>query len=263
MIDGVWFIVAGAAVGFCVGLTGVGGGSLMTPLLTMMGVPLHTAIGTDLLYAAISKSGGAIVHHQKRNIRWKVALWLAVGSVPAALLTVIALKTLFPDAKAYKHILTVALGFMLMLTALALIFKGRLQKLHDANPMQNKFRQLVDSHTIPFTVLMGVVLGVLVTLSSVGAGAFGVMILLSLYPRLTTIQIIGTDVTHAVMLTLVAGLGHLSMGNVDFDLLWHLLLGSLPAIWIGTHLSSRMPENVIRPILGVTLAALSVKFVFY
>jgi len=228
-----------------------------------MGVPLQTAIGTDLLYASISKCGGALVHHQKRNIRWKVVAWVTAGSLPASLLTVWVLKHEFGDANHYKHVLTTALGFMLMVTGCSLLLRKRLQKLHDANPLQSPFRRVVDKHTFLFTALMGVALGVLVTLSSVGAGAFGVVVLLSLFPRLTTIQIIGTDVTHAVLLTLIAGLGHLSMGNVDGHMLLMLLIGGLPAIWVGTHLSSRMPDHIIRPILGLTLVLLSVKFVFY
>jgi uncharacterized membrane protein YfcA len=255
--------MAGILVGFCVGLTGVGGGSLMTPLLTLLGVPITTAIGTDLLYASISKAGGALVHHQKRNIRWSVVGWVAAGSIPASILTLWALKVLFGDSNHYKHVLTVALGFMLLVTGLSLVLRRQLQKLHDANPMQSRFRQVVDSHSHFFAVAMGVALGVLVTLSSVGAGAFGVVVLLSLFPRLTTIQIIGTDVTHAVFLTLIAGLGHLSMGNVDGRMLGWLLVGGLPAIWAGTHLSSRMPDRAIRPLLGSTLILLSVKFMFY
>lgn len=257
------FILAGALVGFCVGVTGVGGGSLMTPLLTMMGVPLHVAIGTDLLYASVTKSGGAIVHSIKRNINWPIVFWLSAGSIPAAILTLWALKTFFGNANEYKHVLTVSLGFMLLLTAASLIFRKQLQALHDASPLQNHLRQLIDRHTTTFTVLMGLALGVLVTLSSVGAGAFGVVVLLSLYPRLSTIQIIGTDVTHAVLLTLVAGLGHMKMGNVDSSLLLHLLVGSIPAIIVGTLLSSRLREDVIRPILGGTLALLSIKFIFF
>jgi uncharacterized membrane protein YfcA len=263
MLAPYWFVMAGLLVGFCVGLTGVGGGSLMTPLLTLMGVPLPTAVGTDLLYASISKCGGALVHHQKRNIRWSVVGWVAVGSLPASLLTIWTLKTVFGDSNHYKHVLTVALGFMLMVTGLSLILRKQLQKLHDANPLQSRFRQTIDSHSHLFAVAMGLALGVLVTLSSVGAGAFGVVVLLSLFPRLTTIQIIGTDVTHAVFLTLVAGLGHLSMGNVDGRMLCWLLVGGLPAIWAGTNLSSRMPDHIIRPILGWTLILLSIKFVFY
>jgi uncharacterized membrane protein YfcA len=257
------FILAGALVGLCVGLTGVGGGSLMTPLLTMMGVPLHTAIGTDLLYAAITKSSGAVVHYQKRNIEWPVVWWMALGSIPAALVTAWALATLFGDANNYKGVMTVALGLMLMVTATSLIFKGRLQRFHDMNPVGHRFRQWVTANHTQATVIMGVALGVLVTLSSVGAGAFGVVVLLSLYPALSTIRIIGTDVTHAVLLTLVAGIAHARMGNVDYHMLSMLLIGSIPAIIAGTHLSSRMPDAIIRPLLGLTLMALSIKFVFY
>lgn len=257
------FILAGALVGLCVGLTGVGGGSLMTPLLTMMGVPLHTAIGTDLLYAAITKSSGSVVHFQKKNIEWSVVRWLALGSIPASLLTAWALHAFFGNANNYKGVMTVALGLMLMVTALSLVFKNQLQKFHDANPVKSRFRAWVSANNTQSTVLMGIALGVLVTLSSVGAGAFGVVVLLSLYPALSTIKIIGTDVTHAVFLTLVAGLAHAKMGNVDYHLLSMLLIGSIPAIIAGTHLSSRMPEPVIRPLLGLTLMALSIKFVFY
>lgn len=262
-MDGIGFVLAGAIVGFCVGVTGVGGGSLMTPLLTMMGIPLHTAIGTDLLYAAMTKSGGAVVHSLKRNIDWRITGLLAAGSIPAALLTLWLLATWFPDASAYKHILTRSLGFMLLLTGASLVFRRRLQRLHDARPGQSWLREVLDRHTSAFTLVMGILLGVLVTLSSVGAGAFGVMVLFSLFPLLPTIRIIGTDVTHAVLLTLVAGLGHMQMGNVDFQLLTWLLMGSLPAIVAGTLLSSRMHEDVIRPLLGATLCLISVKFMFF
>ncbi len=257
------FTLAGAVVGFSIGLTGVGGGSLMIPMLLALGVPPQMAVGTDLLYASITKSGGVMVHSKKRTINWRVVGLLSLGSAPFSLATVFALRTFFHDANEYKHILTTSLGVMLMITALSLIFKRQLQAFHNANPRKNELRQYINDRSTLFTILMGAALGVLVTLSSVGAGAFGVMVLLILYPRLATIEIIGTDVSHAVLLTLIAGLGHLSMGNVDFALLGKLLIGSLPAIYIGTHLSARMPENVIQPLLGLTLMALSVKFVFY
>lgn len=263
MLETLLFILAGALVGFVVGVTGVGGGSLMTPILLMMGVPQPVAIGTDLLYASITKSGGALVHMRKNTINWRVTLLLAAGSIPAALATGWVLQTVFGNSNAYKHILTVALGFMLIVTAASLIFRRRLQAFHDANPRTNHLRELVNKHPTPLTILMGLALGVLVTLSSVGAGAFGVVVLLSLYPTLRTIEIIGTDVTHAVALTLVAGLVHWKMGNVDWELLKLLVVGSLPAIFIGTHMSARLPEQVIRPILGTTLMALGIKFAFF
>lgn len=256
------FILSGALVGFVVGLTGVGGGSLMTPLLTLLGIPLHTAIGTDLLYASISKTGGAVIHHRNRNIQWRITLTLAMGSLPAALLTVWGLKHWFPDASAYKSVLTHALGFMLLVTAVSLLLRPWLQR-RMQNRVHTPVRDFLARHQTAATVTMGVVLGVLVTLSSIGAGVFGVMVLVTLFPALAMIRIIGTDVTHAVMLTLVAGLGHLSMGNVDWHLLGLLLIGSLPMIVIGTNLSSRMHEDRIRPILGVTLMLLSVKFIFF
>ena len=256
------FILSGALVGFVVGLTGVGGGSLMTPLLTLLGIPLHTAIGTDLLYASISKTGGAIIHHRNRNIQWRITLTLAMGSLPAALLTVWGLKHWFPDASAYKPVLTHALGFMLLVTAVSLLLRPWLQR-RMQNRVHTPVRDFLARHQTAATVTMGVVLGVLVTLSSIGAGVFGVMVLVTLFPALAMIRIIGTDITHAVMLTLVAGLGHLSMGNVDWHLLGLLLIGSLPMIVIGTNLSSRMHEDRIRPILGVTLMLLSIKFIFF
>lgn len=256
------FIAAGALVGFVVGLTGVGGGSLMTPLLTMMGVPLHTAIGTDLLYASISKTGGAIVHHRHRNIDWRITLTLASGSIPAAALTVYALANWFPDANSYKHILTHALGFMLLVSAFSILLRPAIQR-RMAQSKQSSWgvRAWIDRHTHVLTVTMGILLGVLVTLSSVGAGVFGVMVLVTLFPALKMIRIIGTDVTHAVMLTLIAGLGHMSMGHVDWHMLGFLLIGSLPMIVIGTTLSSRLREDIIRPILGVTLLLLSLRFI--
>lgn len=258
------FIAAGALVGFIVGLTGVGGGSLMTPLLTMMGVPLHTAIGTDLLYASISKTGGAIVHHRHRNINWRITLTLAAGSIPSAALTVYALANWFPDANSYKHILTTALGFMLLVSALSILLRPAIQRrLAKRETSSWGVRAWVDNHTRVLTIVMGVFLGALVTLSSVGAGVFGVMVLVTLFPALNMIKVIGTDVTHAVLLTLVAGLGHMSMGHVDWPMLGWLLIGSLPMIVIGTTLSSRLREDIIRPILGTTLLLLSVRFIFF
>ena len=184
--------------------------------------------------------------------------------MPAALLTVWGLKHWFPDAAAYKPILTHALGFMLLVTAASLLLRPWLQRrLQKPVGAGTPVRDFLAHHQTAATVTMGVVLGVLVTLSSIGAGVFGVMVLVTLFPALAMIRIIGTDITHAVMLTLVAGLGHLSMGNVDWHLLGLLLIGSLPMIVIGTNLSSRMHEDRIRPILGVTLMLLSIKFIFF
>ena len=266
------FILAGVLVGFCVGITGVGGGSLMTPILiSLFKIEPHIAIGTDLLYAAISKFCGSIVHAKKTNIVWPIVLWLAVGSIPASLATHWVLENYLSQSASYKGILTMVLGFMLTLTGISIVFRGSIEKFF------SKFRQnesleltedLANIHLRAkekrvYIVVMGIVLGIFVTLSSVGAGAFGIMALVLMFPHLPMIRIIGSDVVHAVLLTLVAGLGHLSSGNVDLHLLGWLLVGSIPAIIIGTLISSRLPERMIRKILGITLFALGLNFILH
>lgn len=258
MTDFLLYILAGAGVGFAVGVTGVGGGSLMTPLLLLFGFPLHIAIGTDLLYAAVTKTGGAFAHARLATVNWRLVGLLAAGSLPASLITAVALNTLFGDASAYAPVLTTALGIMLILTALSLVLRGRIVPPEGAT--SGPLRQAVDRHAPALTVLMGLVLGVSVTLSSVGAGAFGAVILMALYPTLRAVGIVGTDIAHAVPLTLVAGLGHLMLGNVDFALLGALLIGSLPAIAVGSRVGNVLPEGVIRSILATILLGLGVKF---
>lgn len=259
-MDLVYYIIAGAAVGFAIGLTGIGGGSLMTPILLMFGFPPHIAIGTDLLYASITKAGGVVMHQKQKTINWSIMMKLAAGSIPASLLTVIVLNVFFQDVNEYSGILTNSLGLMLILTAVVLIFKRRIQEhqLEQTFPLLQNFQH----HAGLVTFLMGIALGVLVTLSSVGAGAFGTAVLLVLYPSLLSIKIIGTDLAHAVPLTLVAGLGHLFLGHVDFVLLGSLLIGSLPAIYLGTRLGRKLPENVLQPILASALLLLGFKFAF-
>ncbi|HAV5605906.1 TPA: sulfite exporter TauE/SafE family protein [Acinetobacter baumannii] len=262
------FILAGMLVGFCVGITGVGGGSLMTPILIgLFRIEPHIAIGTDLLYAAISKFCGSMVHAKKLNIVWPIVLWLAVGSIPASFGTAWVLEHYLSQSTHYKAVLTMVLGFMLTLTGVSIIFRTRIEKFF--NKFRNKENTQTENEQFPvqnkrtYIVIMGIILGVFVTLSSVGAGAFGIMALVIMFPNLPMIRIIGSDVVHAVLLTLVAGLGHMSAGNVDFVLLMWLLVGSIPAIIIGTLISSRMPERLIRKILGITLFALGVNFMVH
>ncbi|WP_445115622.1 sulfite exporter TauE/SafE family protein [Acinetobacter sp. WZC-1] len=268
MVGPVELILAGVLVGFCVGITGVGGGSLMTPILiSLFRIEPHIAIGTDLLYAAISKFCGSLVHARKLNIVWPIVIWLALGSVPASFITHWVLDHYLSQSTHYKAVLTTVLGFMLTLTGFSIIFRGRIEQFF------NKFRnreQLNPEQAQDFTgkrrfyvLIMGIVLGVFVTLSSVGAGAFGIMALIIMFPNLPMIRIIGSDVVHAVLLTSVAGLAHMSSGNVDFTLLGWLLAGSIPAIVIGTLISSRMPEKLIRRILGITLLALGLNFILH
>ncbi|ENX45394.1 hypothetical protein F886_02175 [Acinetobacter sp. NIPH 542] len=262
------FILAGMLVGFCVGITGVGGGSLMTPILIgLFRIEPHIAIGTDLLYAAISKFCGSMVHARKLNIVWPIVLWLAVGSIPASFGTTWVLEHYLSQSTHYKAVLTMVLGFMLTLTGVSIIFRSRIEKFfsrfRSKEVTQTETEHLAIHKKRSFIVVMGIILGVFVTLSSVGAGAFGIMALVIMFPNLPMIRIIGSDVVHAVLLTLVAGLGHMSAGNVDFTLLMWLLVGSIPAIIVGTLISSRMPERLIRKILGITLFALGVNFMVH
>lgn len=266
MYGSIEYILAGVLVGFCVGVTGVGGGSLMTPILiTLFKIEPHIAIGTDLLYAAISKFFGSVVHAKKLNIVWPIVIWLAIGSIPASLATTWVLDNYLSQSTHYKAILTMVLGFMLTLTGISIVFRSQVErffskfskKLSDQDIEQE--RERLKSKRLPIA-LMGVVLGIFVTLSSVGAGAFGIMALIIMFPNLPMIRIIGSDVVHAVLLTLVAGMGHMNSGNVDFTLLMWLLIGSIPAIIVGTLVSSRLPEKIIRKILGITLFALGINF---
>lgn len=260
------FILAGIVVGFCVGITGVGGGSLMTPMLiSLFRIDPHIAIGTDLIYASISKFCGSMVHAKKLNIVWSIVIWLGIGSIPASVATAWVLEHYLSQSTHYKMVLTIVLGFMLTLTGVSIIFRSKIENffigLRNKNHLKNKdsTQPLAETKRI-YIVIMGVILGVFVTLSSVGAGAFGIMALIIMFPNLPMIRIIGSDVAHAVLLTFVAGLSHMSAGNVDFTLLMWLLIGSIPAIIIGTLISSRLPEKIIRKILGVTLVLLGINF---
>ncbi len=254
------YIVSGLSVGLLVGLTGVGGGSLMTPLLVFLfGFAPTTAVGTDLLFAAITKSGGVAVHHRNHgSVEWKIVGLLCMGSLPASIAVIFCLEYLDVPRKTLSEVMGGALGIALILTSLALFFRNKLKKTalvteaHHPGP----FHRLEP----PATVLVGLILGVLVTLSSVGAGALGTVALFFLYPHLPTVRIVGTDLAHAIPLTATAGLGHLHMGNVDFVLLGSLLIGSLPGIWVGSHLSAKLPEYYLRPLLASVLLLIGVKF---
>lgn len=251
--------LAGFFVGAVVGLTGVGGGSLMTPLLVMLfGIHPSVAVGTDLLYAAITKGGGTLVHGLKGTVDWTVTKRLASGSIPAATATLVAVHFFAPGGLAEAAgLIKFALGIALLLTAVALVFRSRIQAYALArfggtpNPVR----------TARLTVLTGVVLGVLVSISSVGAGALGVTVLFFLYPTMPALRIVGSDIAHAVPLTLVAGIGHWILGSVDWLLLGSLLVGSLPGIWLGSHISTKVPDRVLRPMLATMLVLVGAKLI--
>ncbi|HMK13661.1 MAG TPA: sulfite exporter TauE/SafE family protein [Burkholderiales bacterium] len=253
------YTISGFTVGFIVGLTGVGGGSLMTPLLVLVfGIVPATAVGTDLLYAAITKMGGVWVHGRRSNVDWKIVGLLALGSLPASLTTVWVLKRFAAETAQFNSLITSTLGIALILTALVLIFRERLQKFvkHHAGELWH------ERHPVPATVATGLLLGMLVTISSVGAGALGVAALTFLYPRLTAVKIVGTDIAHAVPLTAVAGLGHMTLGTVDLTLLASLILGSLPGIYLGSHVSTQISEHTLRQVLASMLVLIGGRLVW-
>lgn len=251
------YSLSGFAVGIIVGLTGVGGGSLMTPLLVLaFGIHPATAVGTDLLYAAVTKTGGTLVHRNKGNVDWKITGLLAAGSLPAALVTLVFLSYLPPRSPQVTQLISLSLGIALVLTALAIIFRGRIVR-YALSHEQSAYRR----HIGKTTVLVGAFLGVMVSISSVGAGALGVAALFFLYPKLPAVRIVGSDIAHAVPLTLVAGIGHWILGSVDWILLGSLLLGSLPGIWVGSHVSSRIPDRVLRPLLASMLVLIGAKLI--
>ncbi len=255
----IFYILLGAGVGLAVGLTGVGGGSLMTPLLIFSGVPEKVAIGTDLLYAAVTKTGGVRAHAKQGTVRWKLVMILASGSIPASILTSYTLHQL--GEFDYGPMLNRALGIMLVASSIMIFLKRRAQ----AEASDFKARQIhwVHRHAKPITFCAGIILGVFVTLSSVGAGAFCAVLLFSLFPRLPALQVIGTDIAHAVPLTLIGGLGHLFLlGNIDFKLLGGLFLGSLPAVHFGARAAARIPNTVLQPILAIILMLIGCKFLF-
>ncbi len=256
LYDVLLYMAAGAGVGFAVGLTGIGGGSLMTPLLLLFGFPAATAIGTDLMYASITKTGGVVAHHRQHTINWSLVGRLALGSMPASLITIWLLNTYFNDSDAYTRILTSSLGFMLILTAIVLLMRRRILIAGEGDGIVHWLQK----HSYPVTVIMGFFLGILVTLSSVGAGAFGTAILMILYPTLASVRVVGTDLAHAVPLTLVAGIGHLFLGNIDFILLACLLAGSLPAIHVGAKLGRRLPEILLQRILALILLGMGIRY---
>jgi uncharacterized membrane protein YfcA len=252
------FVLSGFAVGVLVGMTGVGGGSLMTPLLILL-FHVHpvTAVGTDLIYASVTKTGGSIVHGFNKTIDWRIVRRLALGSLPASLLTLLVLWLLKVNPASYSAVVTKVLGVTLLATAAALLFRRRMMASYSS-----RVGVLSDRQTATFTILTGVTLGVLVTISSVGAGALGVTALLLLYPELPVVRIAGSDIAHAVPLTLIAGMGHLATGGIDTGVLVSLLCGSIPGIMLASLFAPRLPDRALRILLAVTLTIVAVRLLY-
>lgn len=248
-------VFAGFAVGLIVGLTGVGGGSLMTPILIFFfGVKPYMAVGTDLLFAAFTKAGGTITLARRGLVPWKVVGQLSAGSIPACLVTLYVLHRLGTTSAAVQSLMTSTLGVALILTAAAMFYKTVRGRQLPRGSSSLDLEQASRARHWSLPVLFGAVIGSLVTMTSVGAGAIGVSVLLILFPLLPLPRIIAADISYAVPLTLLAGLGHASLGSVDWPLLFSLLAGSLPGIWLGSRLVQHAPERLVRSALSVMLA---------
>jgi uncharacterized protein len=254
------FIFAGFAVGLIVGMTGVGGGSLMTPILIFgFGVKPYLAVGTDLLFAAFTKLGGTLNLWRHKQVDWSIVISLCAGSIPAALIVIYLLHTVGTTSPQVQKIMTTTLGFALLLTAAATFYKALRGKKATGPLAGQDLKKATKPRHWSLPILFGALIGTLVSITSVGAGAIGVTALMLLYPLLPLPRIVAADLAYAVPLTLVAGLGHASIGSVDWSLLVKLLAGSLPGIWLGTQLVHRVPERAIRSLLSVLLAYAGVK----
>ncbi|HTL65598.1 MAG TPA: sulfite exporter TauE/SafE family protein [Pseudolabrys sp.] len=257
MIDPLYSL-SGFAVGLLVGMTGVGGGALMTPILIMLfGVHPATAVGTDLLYAAATKTGGSLVHGYARSIDWRVVGRLATGSIPATILTLAALSHFNLSGDAARNLITLVLSVALFATAFVLVFGASIVAIYRA-----RVAELDPRRTAVSTILVGAVLGSLVSVSSVGAGALGVIALILLYPQMPMARIVGSDIAHAVPLTLIAGLGHWMMGSVNWAIIGSLLAGSLPGIFVGSYFAIRIPERALRLVLATTLFMVATRIAY-
>ncbi|WP_419757473.1 sulfite exporter TauE/SafE family protein [Acidisoma sp.] len=249
------YVVSGLLVGLLVGVTGVGGGSLMTPLLVLVfGFHPSTAVGTDLLFAAVTKSVGTTIHNAGKTVDWRIVGWMALGSIPATILTLIVIAHFGTTSKAVTSLISLVLGIALLLSAVSLIVKDRVIRVAvQRNPD-------FGLHTaVWLTVVVGFVVGVVVSISSVGAGALGTIALLFLYPRLPVVKIVGSDIAHAVPLTLIAGIGHWYLGAVNFKLLESLLVGSIPGILLGSYGARYVSEVWLKPALSVVLILVGIK----
>lgn len=249
------YSLAGLVVGTAVGATGVGGGSLMTPILILFyGVSPSMAVGTDLLYASASKSFGTWLHNRNQSVDWRIVGWQALGSVPASLLTLLLLSHM-GGTKQLDSIIKIVLSSAIILTATFTLLQDRVMvfarhrnggALKQPLPKDPKYQRTL-------TLLSGILIGSVVTISSVGAGAIGMMLLMMLYPRHESISLVGSDIAHAVIITLIAGIGHAKMGSVDYAMLGSLLIGGLPGIWIGSQIGFRTPSRNLKQVVAMML----------
>jgi uncharacterized membrane protein YfcA len=253
------YILSGFAVGLLVGMTGVGGGSLMTPLLTLLfGVAPSVAVGTDLAFASLTKSAGTITHRSRGNVQWPIVGRLCLGALPAALLSTLALQYLGPLNPAIGQVIRYSIAVSVMLTVAAILFRAKMLAWVNRHPG----RQLHGRKLSAATIAAGALLGTLVTVSSIGAGAIGATLLLMLYPKLSPAEVAGTDIAYAVPLTAIAAFGHWWLGSINWFLLLTLLVGSVPGITLGSWAAKAVPEGFLRGLLAMTLAGVAIKLVY-
>lgn len=250
------FTLSGFLVGCLVGISGVGGGALMTPILVLIfGIHPVTAVGTDLLYAAITKSFGTLMHNRSRAVDWRITGLMALGSGPVTAVMFVILTRIESKNATFSHVINISLSAVLFITSIVIIvrpilFGLILKRGLSGMRLSTKLRALL-------TVMVGAVLGLLVSLTSVGAGAIGVTALVTLYPHMSTHRIVASDIAHAVPLTFIGGLGYLYLGEINFRILLSLLVGSIPGIIFGSLLSTKVPDRLLRPFLAFVLSIIA------
>jgi uncharacterized membrane protein YfcA len=255
----VTYVISGFAVGLLVGMTGVGGGSLMTPLLTLLfGVSPSVAVGTDLAFASLTKTAGTISHRVNGTVQWHIVRRLSLGALPAALVAALALRHFGALDQQIGQVIRYSIAASVLLTVVALVFRRNMLAWIHASPR----RQLQGRALTIATVAAGALLGTLVTISSIGAGAIGATLLVMLYPRLTPAEVAGTDIAYAVPLTAIAAFAHWWLGSIDWSLLLTLLVGSVPGITIGSWLARAVPERFLRGLLATTLTGIAAKLIY-
>ncbi len=257
-------IIIGFCVGVLVGATGVGGGSLMTPILIFgLSIEPIVAVATDLIFAVITKSGGVISYFKYRVINWRVVIFLLIGSLSSALVTLWILQSINNESAAYNDFMVLALGIALLISSIGLLIKANIlyiplnKKIFPKNVFADIFSKAQYKNTL--LIVVGAVIGCMVTISSVGAGVIVALVLFFIFPKMKTVEVVATDIAHAVPLTLVAGVGYIMMGLVDWLLLASLLIGSLPGIYLGSHLGVKVPDNLMKILMAIIFLIIGVK----
>lgn len=249
--------LAGLGVGFVVGLTGMGGGALMTPILVLFfGVEPLTAVSSDLVASLIMKPFGASVHARRGTVNMELVRWLVIGSVPSAFAGVFVIQAIGGDD--VQNDIKIFLGAALLLAAVSMIIRTQIQRRRSTATPVDGAQHMINVRKVP-TVLIGVFGGFIVGMTSVGSGSLMIVMLLLLYPTLSAAQLVGTDLVQAIPLVGAAALGHVFFGDFELGLTTALLVGAIPGVYLGARVSSRAPDRIIRPVLVVVLVISAAK----